>query len=448
MAELHFVGVGGAGMSCLAEVYARRGHLVSGCDLRDGPTTARLRAMGVQVWIGHDPCHVRPGSRVVASRAVPATEPELVAARQRGIQVVHRAQLLAELVAGESDSVGIAGTHGKTTTTALLAVALEAAGLDPTALVGGEVREFGGGARVGSGPAVVEVDESDGSLVLVRVHSAIITPLDLTDHVDHYPSLDTLIGTFARFLGGLKRDGVAVLCADSPNTRALQDKTVARVVTYGTEGGIYRGRIIEQKGIWSRFVLERAGHPAGEVVLRLPGRHNVANATGALALALEWGARFEAVAEAFARFSGVRRRFEVYCEAPLVVDDYAHNPVKVRSVLRALREAWPHRRIVAVFQPHRYSRTRTTYWQYADSFADADQVIVTELYPADEPPEPGVSGRWIADALRHPSVRWLPELEAVVPFLMSTVRPQDVVATLGAGDVWKVAQRLTQELGA
>ncbi len=446
MAELHFVGIGGAGMSALAEVYARRSHAVSGCDLRNGPGVARLRALGVDVRIGHHPSHLRPDARVVASRAVPPTEPELVAARQRGIEVVHRAQLLAELLEGEPDSVGVAGTHGKTTTTALVAVALAAAGLDPTALVGGEVREFGGGARVGSGPAVAEVDESDGSLVLVRVRSAIITRLDLTDHLDHYPNLETLLDTFARFLGALPQDGLAVLCADCPNAQALQERARCRVVTYGAEEGTYRGRVIEVKGMWSRFVLERAGHPVGEVSLRLPGRHNVANATGALALALERGVEFEVAAQAFARFRGVRRRFEVYREAPLVVDDYAHNPVKVRAFLRALREAWPGRRIVAVFQPHRYSRTRTTYHQYAESFADADEVIVTELYPADEPPEPGVSGRLIADALRHPAVRWVPELEAVVPLLLSTVRPDDVVATLGAGDVWKVAERLVEEL--
>jgi UDP-N-acetylmuramate--alanine ligase len=446
VSELHFVGVGGAGMSALAEVYARRGHAVSGCDLREGLAVARLRALGVDVRTGHHPSHLRRGARVVASRAVPPTEPELVAAREQGLEVVHRAQLLAEFLAGEPDSVGVAGTHGKTTTTALLAVAMAAAGLDPTALVGGEVREFGGGARVGSGPAVAEVDESDGSLVMVRVRSAVVTRLDLTDHADHYADLDALMETFARFLGALAGDGLAVLCADCPNAQALQGRVRCRVLTYGTEQGTYRGRVVEIKGPWSRFVLERAGRPLGEVALRLPGRHNVANATAALALALERGARFEAVAEAFARFSGVRRRFEVYWEAPLVVDDYAHNPVKVRAFLRALREAWPGRRIVAVFQPHRYSRTRTTYRQYADSFADADEVIVTELYPADEPPEPGVSGRLIADALHHPAVRWMPELEAVVPFLQSRVRPDDVVATLGAGDVWRVAERLVEEL--
>jgi UDP-N-acetylmuramate--alanine ligase len=194
-------------------------------------------------------------------------------------------------------------------------------------------------------------------------------------------------------------------------------------------------------------VLERHGREVGEVELGLPGRHNVANATAALAVGLERGGSFDAMREALREFRGVRRRFELYCEAPVVVDDYAHNPVKVRALLRAVREAWPDRRVVAVFQPHRYSRTRTTYRQFADAFADADEVVVTELYAADEPPEPGVTGKLIADHLRHPRVRWVPDLEDVVSLLRSTVAPADVVVTLGAGDVWRVAEGLSREVG-
>ncbi|MCS7236311.1 MAG: UDP-N-acetylmuramate--L-alanine ligase [Armatimonadota bacterium] len=439
------MGAGGSGMSPLAEVYARRGAHVSGCDLRDSPALRRLETVGVQVYVGHTPDHLEDAQRVVVSRAVPPTEPELAAARARGLPVLHRAELLAELVAG-GDSVGVAGTHGKTTTTALVSVALEAAGLDPTAVVGGEVRPYGGGARVGSGPTVAEVDESDGSLVRVRVHSAVVTGLDLTDHADHYRDLTSLLNTFAQFVAATDPGGWVVLCADCPNAGRLAPHARGRVVTYGLQSGSYRGRVLEVQGRWSRFVLQQRGREVGEVLLSLPGRHNVLNATAALAVGLERGASFEAMREALARFGGVRRRFEVYCDAPLVVDDYAHNPVKVRAFLRAVREAWPGRRVVAVFQPHRYSRTRTTYRQYAEAFEDADEVVVTELYPADEPPEPGVSGRLIADHLRHPRVRWVPELEDVVGVLLGCVRPEDVVATLGAGDVWRVAQRLAQEV--
>ncbi len=446
MGELHFVGAGGAGMNPLAEVYARRGARVSGCDRRDGPGVRRLRELGVPVHLGHSVQHLEGVERLVASRAVPATEAELVAARARGLPVLHRAELLAELVRGEPDSVGVAGTHGKTTTTALLAVALEAAGFDPTAVVGGEVAEFGGGARVGKGVAVAEVDESDGSLVRVQVRSAVITSLDLTDHADHYRDLDSLVGTFARFLSGTDPKGLVLVCADCPNARALGAHAPGKVLTYGLREAAYRGRVLRVEGVGSSFALERFGRPVGEVRLHLPGRHNVANATAALAVGLELGGSFEAMAQALERFRGIRRRFEVYCEAPLVVDDYAHNPVKVRSFLRAVREAWPGRRVVAVFQPHRYTRTRTTYRQYADAFQDADEVVVTELYPADEPPEPGVTGKLIADCLRHPKVHWVPDLEEVVPLLLRSVGSRDVVVTLGAGDVWRVAQRLAEEV--
>lgn len=447
MVDLHFVGAGGSGMSPLAEVYARRGVRVSGCDRRDGGGVQRLRSVGVEVVLGHSPDHLAGVQRVVVSRAVPPTEEELVVARRRGIPVSHRAEVLSELLAAEQASVGVAGTHGKTTTAALLAVALEAAGLDPTAVVGGEVREFGGGARVGRGVAVAEVDESDGSLVQVQVHSAVVTSVDLTDHADHYPDLDSLLGTFHRFLIRTHPQGVVLLSAECPNARLLHGCAPGKALTYGLDEGDYRGRRVRLRGAGCEFVLERFGRTVGEVRLHLPGRHNVANATAALAVGLELGASLDLMARALEHFRGVRRRFEVYCHAPLVVDDYAHNPVKVRALLRALREAWPGRRIVAVFQPHRYSRTRTTYRQYADAFVDADEVVVTELYPADEPPQPGVTGKLIADCLRHPRVRWVAELEDVVPLLLRSVGPEDVVATLGAGDVWRVARRLAEEVG-
>jgi UDP-N-acetylmuramate--alanine ligase len=343
--------------------------------------------------------------------------------------------------------VGVAGTHGKTTTAALLSVALAGSGLDPTALVGAEVREFGGHARVGSGPAVAEVDESDGSLLFVRVHAAILTSLDMTDHADHYGNVDALVDTFQRFAGGLDPAGFALLCADHPNVLRLREAVPSRVLTYGLREGDFTARVIEQSGVRSRFAVIAAGREVGEVCLRLPGRHNIANAVAALAAGLQLGAPFDRMAEAIAGFRGVRRRFDVYCDAPLVVDDYAHNPVKVRSFLRGLREGWPESRIVAVFQPHRYSRTRTTHMHYAGAFDDADELIVTEIYPADEPPVPGVSGRLVLEAVApHRPVRWIAEIEDVPPAVLPGLGPTDIVATMGAGDVWKVAEWIASVL--
>ncbi|MDR5683047.1 MAG: UDP-N-acetylmuramate--L-alanine ligase [Armatimonadota bacterium] len=445
--HLHFVGMGGAGMCALAEVLLRRGRAVSGCDVRDSGVLQRLRDLGARVWVGHDRDHLEGCAGVIASRAVSPDTAEIAAAREAGLPVWHRAQMLAEILAGERLSVGVVGTHGKTTTAALLSAALTGAGHDPTALVGAEVREFGSHARVGSGPAVAEVDESDGSLVFVRVHSTILTSLDLTDHADHYGDVGALLSTFRRFLAGLDPGGFALLCADHPNVLRLREAVPCRAMTYGLDRGEFSARVIERTGVRSRFAFLAGGRELGEVRLRLPGRHNITNAVAALAAGLHIGAGFAPMAQALGCFRGVRRRFDVHCEAPLVVDDYAHNPVKVRSFLRGLREGWPEARIVAVFQPHRYSRTRTTHAQYARAFDDADELIVTEIYPADEAPLPGVSGRLIVDAVApHRPVRWIPEIEDVPAAILPTLRPGDVVATMGAGDIWKVAEWIASGL--
>jgi len=437
---IHFVGIGGAGMCALAEVLLRRGQPVSGCDLRSSPVTERLGRLGAQVALGHDPVHLAGCARVVASRAVPSHIPELEQARRWGIPVVHRAQMLGEILRS-GHSVGVSGTHGKTTTTALLSVALAGAGMDPTALVGGEVRAFGSHARVGTGPIVAEVDESDGSLRDVRCSAAIVTSLDLTDHVDHYRDLTRLRETFEAFVAGVDPDGFVLLCAESPEAVRLRPASRARPVTYGLEAGEVCARILAQQGPFSEFVLSVRGREVGSVRLPLPGRHNVLNATAALAAGLELGAAFEPMAKSLETFSGVRRRFEIYAHRPLVVDDYAHNPVKVRSLLRALREGWPTARIIAVFQPHRYSRTATTYAQYADAFQDADELVVTDIYPADEPLIPGVSARLIVDAVRaRRPVLWIGGLLDAAEYVRSRLRPEDVLVTMGAGDVWKVAQ--------
>ncbi|MCL6500125.1 MAG: UDP-N-acetylmuramate--L-alanine ligase [Firmicutes bacterium] len=452
MGDLHFVGAGGAGMSPLAEVYARRGVQVSGCDLRDSAAVRRLRTLGVDVRLGHDPDHLQTAERVVVSRAVPPTEPEVAAARARGLPVLHRAQLLGQLLAREADSVGVVGTHGKTTTTALLTVALEAAGLDPMALVGGEVHQFGGGARVGSGVAVAEVDESDGSLLHVAPWAAVVTSLDLTDHADFYASPEHLEQTFRRFLQGIQADGFAVLCADHPITARMASVPRVPVITYGLGGdGDLVAEVEELRGPASRALVRYGGRRLGRLTLQVPGRYNVANALGAVAIGLQVGISFDIIAQALAAFRGVRRRFEIRGEAEgvLVVDDYAHNPVKVAAVLRAARECWPGRRVVALFQPHRYTRTRTTHAQFADAFRDADQVVITEIYPADEEPIPGVSAALIVDALRlRRPVEFVPSAEEAAERVARLARPGDLVLTLGAGDIWTAADRLLELLRA
>ncbi|MCS7172268.1 MAG: UDP-N-acetylmuramate--L-alanine ligase [Armatimonadetes bacterium] len=443
---IHFVGIGGAGMCGLAEILLSEGRKLSGCDLRWGRPLERLAALGARVLVGHDPAHLEGCELLVVSRAVPPTQEEIVWARRLGIPVWPRARMLAELLRARF-SLGVAGTHGKTTTTALTATALAAAGYDPCVLVGAEVREFCSHARAGKGPVVAEVDESDGSLREVAVNAAVVTSMDLSDHADHYRTWSQLQQTFASFIRAVPSEGFVVLCGEIPEVAALAEVSRARVFRYGFGTGEVRARILGRKGLQVTFAVTVEGREQGEVRLPLPGAHNVLNATGALAAGLALGAPFELMVQALERFQGISRRFEVHCSDPLVVDDYAHNPVKVRAFLRALREVKPDARILAVFQPHRYSRTATTYAQFAQAFDDADELVVTEIYPADEPPIPGVSAQLIVWAVQpYRPVVWIPDLEGVAEYVRGRLRSGDVLATMGAGDVWKVARWVTESL--
>jgi UDP-N-acetylmuramate--alanine ligase len=448
--RVHFIGIGGAGMSAVAHVLLSRGYRVSGSDLRASESTRRLESLGAVVHVGHDASHIAGADVVVASRAVPDLNAELVAARYQNIPVLHRAQLLGQIMAG-GRGIAVVGTHGKTTTTAMTAHVLTEGGLDPTALIGEDVEELGGNVRIGQGPHVVaEVDESDGSLVYVHPHAAVVTSLDITDHRDHYGTMEHLLETFTQFLGTLPGDGFAVMCTDHRYVRDLLPGLTGRVLTFGLGGGAqFTASIQQMEGAVTRCTIRREGRALGKVVLPVPGRYNVRNALAATAVALELGMPFEAIARGLASFGGVRRRFDVRGEVDgiMVVDDYAHNPIKIAAVLGAAKECWPARRVVAVFQPHRYSRTKTTYRRFAQAFEDADELIITEIFPADETPIPGVTASLIVDAVRaHHPVTFVAEARAVVDHLLPRLRPGDLVLTLGAGDIWKVADTLVEAL--
>jgi UDP-N-acetylmuramate--alanine ligase len=449
-ARLHFVGIGGAGMSALAQVLVRRGYAVSGCDLRASEATARLRRLGVAVALTHSAAHVAGADALVVSRAIEDGNPDVEAARQRGVPVYHRAALLGELMA-TGRSIAVVGTHGKTTTAAMLARVLTAAGFDPTALIGADVPDYEGNARAGSSDWIVaEVDESDGSLVHVRPAAAVLTSLDATDHRDFYASAAHLAEVFARFLHGVAPDGFVAACIDHAAVRAVVDGLGRSVITYGFHPrAAVRGTVVALRGATARATLTVGGRAAGDLELCVPGRHNIANALGAVAAAWAVGVPVETAAAALRDYRGAARRFAIRGEAGgvLVVDDYAHNPVKLAAVLQAAREGWPERRLVAVFQPHRFSRTRTTHDAYADVFALADEVLVTEIYPAGERPIPGVSARLIVDAIaQHRPVRYCPTTEDVLASLERLVRPGDLVLTLGAGDIGAAADALLARL--
>jgi UDP-N-acetylmuramate--alanine ligase len=441
--SVHVVGLGGAGMSAIAEVLATMGHRVSGSDLRPSPGLDRLRAAGVTVFVGHDASHVGPVDVVTISTAVPGDNPEVVAARARGVPVLARAEMLAA-VTRLRRTVAVAGTHGKTTTSALTAVALEAAGLDPSYVVGGELAGRGTGARWSDGPwLVVEADESDGTFLDLATEVAVVTSVE-PDHLEHYGDFDGLVAAFDRFLAGAA--GPRVVCADDPVAARLAAGHGA--LTYGFDPAASL-RIVgfEPDRSAGRFTLQRDGVDLGPVAVPMPGRHNARNAAGALAVALVAGADFDAAAAGIAAFAGVGRRSQLrgVRDGVTFVDDYAHLPGEVAPTLAAAAEGgWA--RVVCVFQPHRYSRTEALWADFADAFTDADVLVVTELYPAGEAPRPGVTGKLVADAVRaaHPSapVEWVPERAGVVAYLRGELRPGDLCLTLGAGDLTTLADEL------
>jgi UDP-N-acetylmuramate--alanine ligase len=437
---VHIVGMGGAGMSAIAAVLARMGHRVSGSDLKDSHALDRLRLLGVDAFIGHAAANV-PGDvdAVVHSSAIPPTNPEVVAAADRGARVLRRAEALRALVATRR-SIAVAGSHGKTTTSSMLALCLRAAGWRPTFLIGGDLNEVGSNAAYDDGDwLVVEADESDGTFLELAPEAAVVTNV-APDHLDHYGSFERLVDAFAAFLDRVP--GARVVCVDDPVAARLAAERPG-VRTYGFTADDYRLDDYRGGRAGSRFQLHRGDEPLGVLELPVPGRHNALNATGAAAVALELGVPFEDVARALRGFGGVARRFQFRGEIDgvTIIDDYAHNPGKVAAVLEAAREGgW--RRVVAVFQPHRYTRTATLWRDYADAFLDADQVVLTDVYAAGEAPQPGVSGRLVLRAVldAHPDtpVTYLPRRADVVAHALDLARPGDVLVTLGAGDLTTV----------
>jgi UDP-N-acetylmuramate--alanine ligase len=438
---VHIVGVGGAGMSAIATVLARMGHHVTGSDLKDSASTERLRLAGVDVRIGHAAEHVPAGvDAVVVSTAIAALNPEVVAAAARDVAVLHRADALRALVATRR-SIAVAGSHGKTTTSSMLALCLRAAGWQPSFLIGGDLNEVGTNAAYDDGEwLVVEADESDGTFLEIAPEAAVVTNVE-PDHLDHYGGFPALVDGFRRFLARVP--GVRVVCADDAIARELAAGAPG-VSTYGwNDDADYRVRDYVGSRGGSRFTLEHRGSEVGVIELPIPGHHNALNAAGAAATSLEIGVPFDAVRRALGGFGGVARRFQFRGEVGGVtlVDDYAHLPSEVAAALGAAREGgW--KRVVAVFQPHRYTRTANLWRDFADSFVDADALVLTDVYSAGEAPMPGVSGRLVLRAVldAHPAlpVRYLPRHADVVQHALALARPGDVLLTLGAGDLTSV----------
>lgn len=436
--RLHVVGVGGPGMSAIAIVLAEMGHRVSGSDIRERPILDRLRAGGVDVHVGHQRSHVAGCDAVTYSTAVPEKNVELDQARLDGITVLRRAGMLAS-ICGQARSLAVAGTHGKTTTTSMLMLVLAEAGLRPSFVIGGDVTDTGTGAQWTGGEwLVVEADESDGTHLELPLHGTVLTNVE-TDHLDHFGSFDAIEASFDRYLAQIP--GPKVLCADDPVCRRLA--AVHGAVTYGTaDDAQVRAVDVEARHGSYRFDVVRHGERLGTVELPLRGIHNVRNATGALALAMEIGVSFADAAAALARFGGVARRFDIrgVSDGATLVDDYAHLPSEIAAVLAAARssgDGW--RRVVAVFQPNRFNRMAVMWPEYADAFVDADVVVLTDIFASGTTPIPGVTGKLVVNAVldAHPHTRvvWLPRRQDLVDFVAAELRDGDVCISMGCGDI-------------
>jgi len=449
---IHFTGIGGIGMSGIAEVLLNLGYEVSGSDLRDSETTDRLRRLGAKVYIGHAPENINGAHVIVISSAVSAENPEVMEARKRAIPVIPRAEMLAEL-GRLKYSVLVAGAHGKTTTTSLVSSVLASAGIDPTVVIGGRLNALGTNARLGKGEFLVaEADESDGSFLKLSPTIGVVTNID-REHMEFFKTMKTLKSAFLSFMNKVPFYGISILCADNRHIRALIPHVHRRTLTYGfSEDAELRAKNLRTKGMSVSFDASLRGKELGPFTVTLPGRHNVLNSLAAIAVALELRVEPEKIKEALSGFKGIGRRLEFKGEARgvTVYDDYGHHPAEIKATLKALKESARKRTLSVVFQPHRYTRTRDLFDEFPRAFGDADRVFLMDIYPAGEKPIEGVTSGALYGKLllRHPAVAYIGDREELIAEVISASRPGETLLTLGAGDVYKVGEEILKRLKA
>ncbi|MCS6285580.1 MAG: UDP-N-acetylmuramate:L-alanine ligase [Nitrospirota bacterium] len=452
--HIHLVGIGGSGMSGIAEVLLTMGYKVSGSDLQASETTRRLEELGGRIAIGHQESNIGEAQVVVISSAVAATNPEVLAAKAKQVPVIPRAEMLAELMRLKF-GVAIAGAHGKTTTTSMVANVLASGGLDPTMVIGGKVNALGSHARLGRGELLVaEADESDGSFLRLSPTIVAVTNLD-REHLDHYGSMEKIYDSFLEFINKIPFYGLAVLCSDDERLHSLFPRIVKRYHTYGLNErpGVvpdFKATDIVLKQWGAEFRAHFRGKNLGPFRLAVPGIHNVSNALAAIAIGVELDVPIDLIRKGLAAFTGVERRFHLRGEANgiMVVDDYGHHPTEVKATLAAAKQGWD-RRLVVLFQPHRYSRTRDLITEFTHAFDQADLLFMTDIYAAGEAPIPGVSGAVLADSIKaagHPGVTFVEKKETLPDQVLPHLQPGDLVVTLGAGDIWKAGTGLLARL--
>lgn len=455
--HLHFIGIGGSGMSGLAELLHKMGYRVSGSDCTESENTVYLRNLGLEVFIGQSLEHIHSADVVVYSTAIPADNPEMLAARTLTIPLIHRAELLAELMRPKH-GIAIAGAHGKTTTTSMVATILAEAGFDPTVVIGGRLSSLGSNACLGQGDFLVaEADESDGSFLKLRPSLAIVTTLE-AEHLDYYLNLENIKITFLDFLNQLPFYGAAVLCLDEEHIRDLLPHLKRRYISYGLLGQPdLSATAIQAQGLSSSFEVQWMGKLIGRLSLGVPGIHNISNALAAIAIALELDIPFSQIKEALAGFRGADRRFQITAQVNSIylVDDYGHHPTEIKATLAAAKGVLAgdgkseEARLIVIFQPHRYTRTRDFLNQFITCFAQADVLMITDIYTAGEQPIEGIHSSVMAEGVKqsgHRDVQYIKEMGEILSVVMEIVRPGDMVLTLGAGNIWKVNRQLADLL--
>ncbi|MCX5749274.1 MAG: UDP-N-acetylmuramate--L-alanine ligase [Candidatus Saganbacteria bacterium] len=452
--NIHLIGVGGCGVGAIAKILIEMGYKVSGSDLKESANTIRLREMGAHIFFGHAASNVREADIVVYSSAISKENPELAEAGASQIKTIARAEMLSWILSQSKTPIAIAGTHGKTTTTSMTSLVFTKCGFEPTFLIGGETNDVGGNAKLGSGRfAIAEADESDGSFLFLRPKMSVITNIE-ADHLDHYSGIDSIMETFRDFADLLPPDGHLIICADHPNNKLLLKKieTEASTVLYGfsEDAQIKAKNMISGEGS-VKFEVLNNGRTLGEVKLNVPGSQNVENALASIAVGLEAGIDFMSINTALRCFTGVRRRFQLIGKVGgiLIYDDYAHHPTEIAVTLRSAKQSWSTvKRLICVFQPHRYSRTMHLKEDFGKAFGFADEVIITDIYSAGENPISGITGETIVEEIRKnkKNVLYLPKKQEIADHLINSLKEGDLVLTMGAGDIHVIAKEIYSRL--
>ncbi|MBT6345614.1 MAG: UDP-N-acetylmuramate--L-alanine ligase [Nitrospina sp.] len=449
--RIHFIGIGGSGMSGIAEVLINQEYEVSGTDPSSSSVTDHLKALGADIRHNHSAENIIGKHVVVVSSAISENNVEVIAAREQSIPVIPRAEMLAELMRMKH-GIAIAGTHGKTTTTSLVASVLAAGDLDPTVIIGGRIKNRGGHAKLGQSQYLIaEADESDGSFLKLSPTLAVVTTLD-EEHMDFYKTMENMKSTFLQFLNKVPFYGAAILCLDDANLQSLLPHIEKRTITYGLKSQAdYTARNISVEGLETYFTVYHHGKKLGKILSGALGRHNVCNTLAAVAVGMELNMDFPVIAESLKIFTGVQRRFEILKQSDdlIIVDDYGHHPVEIEATLSTAKEVWPDRRLIVVFQPHRYSRTKHLMESFFSSFNDADVLLLLDIYSAGEKPEENVHSQKIAEGVKefgHKNVEYIGETESVIPHLQNILKPGDIVLTLGAGNIGELSHKLANRL--